>query len=73
MKTTYVVKNYLNEIISYHKVLGDAKRELEYFNNPAYRILCLKGQYYGEGRHVYEITYHRGDLPGGVFLKTKLS
>jgi len=72
MTTTYLVENDKNEVLQYFKRLGDAKQYLEALNDPSIRLLCLKGQAYGEGYHAYQIVYHRGNYPGGVFLKTRL-
>jgi hypothetical protein len=73
--TTYVIENNDKNVMAYYKQgeFRRAKGVLEKLNDSSYRLLCLKGSEYGQGRHCYEIRYHKGNYPGGVFLKTKLS
>jgi hypothetical protein len=72
MITTYLIENAENEVMGYYKRLTHAKRDLETYNNPKWRILCLKGQNFGEGYHAYQVVCLKGVNPGAVFLKTKL-
>lgn len=72
MKTTYLIQNIKDKsVFNYYPLLRDAKKALESlesgnwdFDTCKWEILCLKGQYYGEGYHAYKIKYF-----GRVFLK----
>lgn len=76
MITTYLIEDLKSkQVLGYYKRLWHAKLDLCNFEDPnnrdfgatQYRILCLKGPYYGEGRHAYQVTYC-----GKVFLTEKL-
>lgn len=60
MKTTYVIENEQGQVIEYFKGLNHAKcyikRSMEMWP-VSYTILCLKGPYFGEGRHAYRMAY----------------
>jgi len=72
MITTYLIESPDKHVVQYFRKLYEAKNVLLAINNPEYRILCMKGQYFGEGFHRYQIVCHKGSYPGAVFLKTKL-
>ncbi len=72
MKTTYLIESDKKEVLGYFFRLKDAKERLEELNNPDYRILCLKGSYFGEGFHRYEVRCLKGNHPAAVFIKKKL-
>lgn len=59
MKTTYYIEVLSDhQIYSYFTRLKDAKYDLvKMFKDNKARIVCLKGQYKYEGRHVYYMTY----------------
>lgn len=56
MKTTYLVENAQNQVIGYYTQLCEAKSFLEK-NEPSGKITCLKGNYFGEGFHLYYLNY----------------
>lgn len=52
---TYIVENKDKEIIAIVDTLKRAKDALKTLKG--YRILMMRGQYFGEGYHQYELIY----------------
>ena len=68
MKTTYLIEHISSRnVVGYYHTLTDAKSYLECLPEKEYRVLVLKGKYYGEGRHIYQVIYF-----GNVFLKQSI-
>lgn len=53
---TYIIEDKNKEIIQYAKTLWYAKDLLKRYGG--YRILMMRGQYFGEGYHQYELIYN---------------
>lgn len=65
MKITYIVEDSNNNIIEYCRTLKAAKDILQRYDG--HRIIKIRGQYFGEGYHVYQLVwdgkkYHRFQL-----------
>lgn len=61
MIATYVIENSDGQVIGYHRTQRDAKHQLRTDRN-ASQLLCIKGQYFGEGYHAYRMVFaHKAD------------
>lgn len=58
MKTTWLIENTnTRKVHNYYETLASAKVDLKNISRPEYRILCIRGPYYGEGYHDYEFRF----------------
>ena len=79
MKTTYYIESLVNGIPTIQGYYGQG--ELSYakiklvhsFKADMAQIVCLKGQYFGEGIHAYYMTYFGTDHTNIKFKRHKKS
>ncbi len=63
---TYIIQSNDEQIAQYERNYSYAKRLLLRLGSD-YHIIAIKGQYYGEGFHLYKLT-----LNNGKFKREKL-
>ena len=68
MKATYLIESLDGiQVFGYFNRLSDAKESLKENHKPnSALILCLKGNYFGEGWHKYRLKFN-----GSKFIKAK--